>query len=316
MRKNLLKVPPEVIRRISTFGQDDVVVACVRAVTLADAPRYSNVGVTTVGGSLSLSRRFLPKPSAGRCSTENVVGREVKRTDLPKVSKTIVGEAPDWHGSGTHPTMRTIKVYPVDFYPPKGVEMSATQVGTKGDVWLVKFAVEQVINRRTPNFQKELLFNLNLLQENVGAVDVFPSDTSLADFAASVQVDWEILPKGTVEDVMARLEKRGVSLDPKEREVLMQRLTVLRSLSQTFIIGISGFSGYVGAQIRDDLVAFENVRYGNAIYVMFEDWQEVSKRSRLDLLAGPRDKFERIVHRAGWEKLLRATINHFLYKMG
>ena len=50
--------------------------------------------------------------------------------------------------------------------------------------------------------------------------------------------------------------------------------------------------------------------YGNAIYVMFEDWEELSKRSRLELL---RDRngaaFERIVHRPGWKDALTTIVN-------
>jgi hypothetical protein len=34
-KKNLLKVPPEIIARIKAFGQDDVVVACAKLVQAA-----------------------------------------------------------------------------------------------------------------------------------------------------------------------------------------------------------------------------------------------------------------------------------------
>ena len=58
---------------------------------------------------------------------------------------------------------------------------------------------------------------------------------------------------------------------------------------------------YFGAICEDDFIVFENTRYGNAIYVMYEAWPELSKRSRIDLLKGPRDDFERIEHNRGWE---------------
>jgi hypothetical protein len=74
------------------------------------------------------------------------------------------------------------------------------------------------------------------------------------------------------------------------------------------LAGSSGFLRYFGAQFRGDLVVFENIVYGNALYVMYGQWKDLSKRSRIDLLKGPRDGFDRIEHRKGWEKQLRALL--------
>jgi len=48
-------------------------------------------------------------------------------------------------------------------------------------------------------------------------------------------------------------------------------------------------------------VVFENVEYGNAAYAMFEQWETLSQRTRLELLAGPAEGFIRVVHRPGWQ---------------
>ena len=58
----------------------------------------------------------------------------------------------------------------------------------------------------------------------------------------------------------------------------------------------------------DDFVVFENIRYGNAIYVMFEGWESLSRKSRIDLLKGSREGFERIEHRDGWEGRSASTM--------
>ena len=60
-------------------------------------------------------------------------------------------------------------------------------------MFVVKFSIEQTLSRRANDFETDLLYNLNLLQENVGAVDVFPSAASLADYTNTVQIDWDIL---------------------------------------------------------------------------------------------------------------------------
>jgi len=47
---------------------------------------------------------------------------------------------------------------------------------------------------------------------------------------------------------------------------------------------------------------------GNAVYAMFERWQDLSKMSRLELLSGDRRGFVRIVHRSGWEDQLKKVV--------
>jgi len=85
----------------------------------------------------------------------------------------------------------------------------------------------------------------------------------------------------------------------KERAQLFQRLEPER-----YLRGTGGLSRYVGAQFADDLVVFENVNYGNAIWILFEDWSETSKRSRIDLLRLKDVPYERIVHSDGWQARL------------
>ncbi|MFB7031234.1 MULTISPECIES: hypothetical protein, partial [unclassified Streptomyces] len=83
----------------------------------------------------------------------------------------------------------------------------------------------------------------------------------------------------------------------------------IRCWSTSLIYGTSGFQRYLGAQFASNLVVFENVRYGNALYVMYERWEDLSKKSRLELLSGPARGFERILHRQGWEGKLRYAVN-------
>lgn len=63
-------------------------------------------------------------------------------------------------------------------------------------------------------------------------------------------------------------------------------------------------SRYIGAQFADDFVVFENVNYGNALWGLFENWAETSKRSRIDLLRLRDVPYARIVHSEGWQERL------------
>jgi len=84
---------------------------------------------------------------------------------------------------------------------------------------------------------------------------------------------------------------------------------VLQRLNpQNYIAGTSEFLRYFGAKFGDEFVVFENLNYGNAMYVMYEQWEALSRRSRVDLLKGPRNGFERIPHKDGWEKRLESLL--------
>lgn len=314
MSKNIRKIPPIIIERIRTFGQDDVVVACAKFLHPDYIARYSVLGIKLVEGKLVTPPPAVPNPRAGKYSLANVEGYERIRKDLPMILKQFEREAPNWGdwSNGSHTVSWTREVYQRDFYPPKEVELSVTLVEERNGGFVVKFAIDQVINRRTKNFERELFYNLNLLQENIGAADIFPSAASLAEYAATVRVDWQILPPGTVDEVVRKMleGKRGVT--PKQEEIMKERIKVLSQLKpESFIAGSDGFLRYFGAKFADDFVVFENLRYGNALYLMYESWQELSKRSRVELLSGPRDSFHRILHNDGWKLQLKGYVQAF-----
>jgi hypothetical protein len=205
MKKNILKIPPRILEQIGAFDQDDIVAATVKLINPTDVARYSHLGIAIGPDGLLLPPPTTPDPKAGRYSHANLYGMEKIRKDLPMFKKEFGFYAPSWGSGSYHYVSRERDVYHRDFYPPKQVELSVTQVDKRGEGFLIKFAIEQVISRRTPKFEQELLYNLNLLQENVGSADVFESDASMAEYAASVRVDWQLLPAGTVDEVLTAM---------------------------------------------------------------------------------------------------------------
>lgn len=312
MKRNLLKIPPTILERVRTFDQDDIVVATVKLLQPADIGRYGHVGVLHGARGLVLPDPAPPRAEAGRFSHANLYGREHKRQDLPKVTKEFGFWAPSWNSGSYHYVSHDREVYQRDFYPPKEVDLSVTLIEQRDGGFVLKFAIDQVINRRTPDFEQELLYNLNLLQENVGAADVFESAATLAEFAASVRVDWQLLPPGTVEEVLARMLQGKRPVAAEQQAVMRERIAVMQRLRpEAFVTGTDGFLRYFGAKFGDDFVAFENARYGNALYVMYENWQQLSQKSRIELLAGDQDSFDRIVHGKGWVQQLEGRVQEY-----
>ena len=316
-KKSFRKIPIRIERKLSRIPDDNLVVACVRRVPVsmvADGA-YSHLGISMEEGVPIVPERIMPDPTFGRFSRWNVEGREVVRRDLPMVTKTYAIETPNWGdwGYGSHTVYWDRDVYRRDYVPPKAAEISIRLLATERNedtLYLVRFAVEEVLSRCDSDFETQLLANLNLLQENVGGADVFSADADDREYLRTISVVWEILPPGQRDENLARILSKLRTHSNGLRARLLERYQLLEELSPiAYISGTSGFQRYFGAQFANDLVVFENLEYGNAIYVMFEDWEDLSKRSRLDLLRDQTGaRFERLVHRPGWQDAVRRVV--------
>ena len=316
-KRNLLKIPKTIIERIRAYDQDDVVIACVKFLRPEDISQYFHLGIAVENKNLIIPKPTVPNPSAGRYSKANVEGYEKVRKDLPMIQKVFESEVPNWGdwSNGSHTISWTRDVYQRDFYPPKEVELSITLLEEKNGRYIIRFAIDQVINRRTSNFEQELLYNLNILQENIGAANVFPSAASLAEYTATVQVDWQILPPGTIDEVVQKILRGKGRITSEQESVMKERISVMSKIKpEAYIAGTDSFLRYFGAKFGDNFVVFENIRYGNALYVMYDSWQELSRKSRIELLNSSRNKFDRIEHRDGWEVRLKGMVAEYRAK--
>ncbi len=202
-------------------------------------------------------------------------------------------------------------MYQRDLIPPKQIALRIEVIARDPikDIYVIRVCSEEVLNPNDPAFEADLFYNLNLLQENTGYVDVYPADATREDYLATLNVAWEILPPGEREQNIAVIIGSGRTLSPEVRAKLIERYTFLEGLKpRNFVAGISGFRRYFGAQFAEDLVVFENVEYGNAAYVMGRNWDELSRLSRTQLLAMAQRDFDRILHVGDWKEKLRGII--------
>ncbi len=311
---NFIKIPAGILEKINALDTDDVIVKSVKKIKPSETGRLARLGITRKNGQILISGQFLPERQNGRYSRWNIDGRVKVRRDLEMIEKSWSIEAPSWGSlTETHEITFSKPCYQRELIRPKGVTISVELIGEEQDGTIaLTVAVDQVLRKTMAGFDDELFFNLNLLQENVGASDVYASGTTLEQFEAQVKLTWQILPPGKTEEVVAKMLAGKKNVTDEVRGKMTERLGVLRLFSvKQFIAGSDGFLRYFGAQYEDNLVAFENVEYGNALYVMYEDWPTLSKRSRIDLLKGSRNGFVRIVHSRGWVDRLKHTIQDY-----
>lgn len=319
-KKNLKKTPDDILEQIKKLRGSNIVAACGIKVKTEDILNgdFRHLDIEIVDGNLRYPEHILPRPDFGRYSKYNIYGREIVHQDLPMVSKAYSVDSPnygDW-SKGSHDVTWNRNVYQREYVGPKYLEMKIELVGVDDrNNHVFKFTVDDILDKDSPIFHEDLFFNLNLLQENTGNHGVFSIDADIKEYLQSLYVSWEILPPGEIEQNITRILTGIKSNDPKLRKNLTDRFKFLSSMKpRNFVQGTSRFQRYFGAQFADDLVVFENVEYGNAIYIMFQNWEELSKISRVDLISTGSHEFKRIPHTKTWKLKLKRLMQEELSK--
>lgn len=314
-KRNIRIIPRSVLDKVKGFSTDTCLASCVAKISTDEikAGRYRHLKMRWTETGLEFEARVLPLPEMGKYSFINVYGFTLVRKDLGLMDDSVSFETPnygDW-SKGSHTVEFWYKKYQRDYVGPKQLEILIEHLGedVRAAAQTFKFTVDEVLQSKKRTFRASLLSNLNLLQENIGNYDVFPSGATIEEYLKTLYVNWEILPPGEREDNLNRILTNVPHDNPRVRDRIVERYDFLAGLKpQDFVRGTNGFRAYFGARFANDLVAFENIDYGNAIYVMFDEWQQLSKRSRIELLSGTGEGFVRIPHNQGWKNRLTNVI--------
>lgn len=128
------------------------------------------------------------------------------------------------------------------------------------------------------------------------------------EFANLQSVDWELIPPGSVDRVLARQAKTRTAT-AEQLEVASDRLKVLeRPNHNGSIVGHGKFARYFGAKFGEKLLVLENLGYGNAMYVFEENWEELTKLSRTGLIKRRDPQVYRLPHLPGWQSAIRKLL--------
>jgi hypothetical protein len=315
-KKSFRRLPDPVVLLLAEIAGQPVRVACVRVVPcqqIVDG-HLVPIGVKYLNGELVVSPDpILPPVENGPWSRRNIEGWSRVRRDLPKVTKTYSFESPnfgDWD-RGSHTVEWTREVLQQEVTSPRNAQIRTTHEGAAPGVdgEVLRFDLEDIFDPADPDFDRQLLLGINVLQESTGGSKVFPSDVTSDEVLASRMVDWVIFPPGTSDMEYTRRFEHMPRITDEGRRVVMERRQLLESMGpREIVLGQAfGANTYFGAVFNDELVVFENIASGNAIYIMFEEWQVLSRLSRTDLL---RDfnNYVRILHKGDWQGRLRSTV--------
>lgn len=300
------RIPDHINRELNGIKAPFVVVSTTLKLSMEDIARgkYRKLGITIRDGQVSYSPSLVPHVANGYYSKYNRYGHEIPLKHLPKIYKTYHWETPNFGdpSKGYHNNYRTVLTWQRRFIAPRDWALSYQIIKKGVDYVIMKVSVDTIFNRLHKSFTDDFFFAINLLQENAGNCHVFDADATNEDYLRITKLGWEIFPPGSLDRAVEKVKSQIRNLTPEKARQIEDRAKFMKRLKPVEILVGDGMnSKYFGAKFRDDLVAFENVDYGNAIYLLFGNWEELSKKSRSEILQRPDKDFVRIPHTRYWK---------------
>ena len=118
------------------------------------------------------------------------------------------------------------------------------------------------------------------------------------------RLNWKILPPGDIPWSQLKQEMDPfIRKAPKGNQpVILYRLEMINKYQPDFrAVGHGGFNGYIVSGFKKKKIfTLESIFYGNATYVFGDNWEELSKKTKAEILNEKLQK-ERIIHREGWD---------------
>lgn len=259
---------------------------------------------------LDIGEKVLPAVD-GPVSNRNANGRTVVHRDQPMETayRQVRWSWTEYHGPNRVEQEETkdvsYKRYPRTQLPPYAVEL--TIVDRDGDPIVVSDPVEYVDDN-----EELIVHSVNLFLELFGQCDILDVDLDPVTVPVTRRLNWTVLPEGEYPWERTREELETVVNRAPEgnRPVIWERLETIAAHEPDFTaVGRGGFAGYVVFGFEDrSIYVLESAFYGNATYVLGDDWQRLSQLTKAELL--DRDLHEqRIIHRAdSWRPAIHSLL--------
>lgn len=310
VKKHFRKVPRLILNKIKTFKSDDIEAVAVVSFPKLDieAGKTKKLGISLQDGQLQVEGQLVPKPSTGKFGRINKFGKVIIRKDLPMIKKSFSMEVPnygDW-SNGSHEITHERDVYQREKVAPKNLSFVSERIAEKDSEMVVGYRTSKALDSRDKNFETELLFHLNLLQENFGNCDVVPVGEQLRERPAYKRLEWEVLPPGFWRD-KNQVEKLKSRLGDEKAKLFIERLEHIESLNP-----LERYEGqsYLGNRLYyvfvfKNSVLAECPLFGNAAYLLKGDkmtsWRDTFMKTKRTALS---EGAIRILHTGDWKKRL------------
>lgn len=245
----------------------------------------------------------LPPAHLGPTCLKNAEGWEIvhKDQEMETAYREFDWTWTEWHGrynqvENSKTVYQPYERYPRTFVPPPSIELS-TVTTPQGPMVVVAQAFS------LPKDSEPATFAANVLLELFGEVEVLGADLKAVLGGELKRVNWEVLPMGEHpwKTLAPKIEPILRNKGERKRPVFERRWQKIAEFGPEFVaVGRAGFSGYlIFAFPERNLYVLESANYGNATYVLDENWQKLSRRSKGELLNEGLHR-DRLIHYQDW----------------
>ncbi|MDP2646512.1 MAG: hypothetical protein Q8P24_16355 [Desulfobacterales bacterium] len=249
---------------------------------------------------LNAGEKVLPAPFFGPQSLFNAEGKEIPLKDQPMETayRQVEWHLKDW-GGYEHSGINNIAYqrYPRRVIPPPSIEL---QIRNNADG--KKLCVSDKLWNEQSDHER-IKHAINLFLEVFGEFEILDEDLLPAFKVQAQRLNWEVLPKGSYPwKKICKIVMPLIKQAKKDvRSLIMARIERINASGPDFIAtGKAGFHGYIIFGFENKRIyVLESIYFGNATYVFDKDWEELSQKTKAEILNQSLQK-ERIVHRETW----------------
>lgn len=211
----------------------------------------------------------------------------------------------DWHGQyhdGIAYERR--KCYKRGFINP--YEMELIIVGQK--------ETKYVTNKEISKDANKLKFAMNLLLEIFGEFEIVYNEEKI-NYGEIKRLNWNVLPRGKYpwEKLYPYIKNNLDNMQETKAKIAKNNIEKITQYNPKFVaIGRSGFSGYIIYGFnKENKVILESMEIDNATYVLNENWENISKLTKAEILKNNLHE-KRIIHTKRWNEEIETVIKEML----
>ena len=246
--------------------------------------------------------KILPR-AIGPVSKFNSEGEDILLKDLPKERYYREACIKDWHGYYHYVDI------PDKRYHRKHIDAPLAEVSLvdiNGDKYVISDLLNNIVSEKDA-----IKHVINLFLELFGRCTILGKNKApLVESVPVKRANWQILPEGAI--VWETVSKAaGRIADERELVGQMQKHrfnTIIKYHPDELYYGTGGFHGYLVFVFKQkNIVIMENMIYGNATYVFNDDWKELSKLSKAEIIQ-KNLHLDRLVHSEKWVREIKKLL--------
>ncbi|WP_236832148.1 hypothetical protein [Bacillus pumilus] len=256
--------------------------------------------------------RVILPPIKGRFTKLNIEGKEIVRKDLPKkpICYSIYTTRREFRGRNqTEEVTGYIdvcrNVYQKELILGPSLELVIESNGK--DLFMMIDGTFVTSDDLT-----HAILGVNILLELVGYCEIYQKDLSLyRKPQKTIKLNWIILNRDGANWGDRREELKHYIENTKKgkQKVIWDRIDTITKFKPDFeAIGANGLAGYYIFGFKEkNLFVFENVKIGNATYIIKGDWEAISKMSKSTIVKNNLHEL-RLIHRTDWKNRIEGIL--------